>query len=215
MGTSARGLHPGTLDRQAAANARGAGGDPGRGDARLASLLSANVAFLSQAAGVLERIDDAQYGALPEPFHAREGGSRGGIGGHLRHILDHYHSLLDGLGAARVDYSLRARDRAVESERGTALLAVRALIERLGGLDVQRDRPLSVSMDSLPRPRAGGADWLESSLGRELQFLASHTVHHYAIIAILLRLLGIEPGHDFGVAPSTLAFERGNTVCAR
>jgi hypothetical protein len=46
--------------------------------------------------------------------------------------------------------------------------------------------------------------WTRSSIARELQSLLSHTVHHYALIAIALRLQGIEPSAEFGVAPSTL-----------
>jgi uncharacterized damage-inducible protein DinB len=45
-------------------------------------------------------------------------------------------------------------------------------------------------------------------VGRELQFLASHTLHHYALIAALLRLQGVEPGEEFGVAPGTLEHRR-------
>jgi hypothetical protein len=39
---------------------------------------------------------------------------------------------------------------------------------------------------------------------RELQFLLSHTVHHYALMALILRLQGFNPAAEFGVAPSTL-----------
>ncbi len=43
-----------------------------------------------------------------------------------------------------------------------------------------------------------------SSLRRELHFLLSHTVHHYALIAMILARHGVEVEPDFGVAPSTL-----------
>jgi hypothetical protein len=33
-------------------------------------------------------------------------------------------------------------------------------------------------------------------------------VHHYAIVAIMLRAEGCEPGAEFGVSPSTLAHWR-------
>jgi hypothetical protein len=57
--------------------------------------------------------------------------------------------------------------------------------------------------------------WCSSSVVRELEFLQSHTVHHYSLIAILLRLQGIEPEEDFGVAPSTLEYWREQAACAR
>jgi hypothetical protein len=41
---------------------------------------------------------------------------------------------------------------------------------------------------------------------RELQFLASHTVHHYALIAHLARDRGVGVAPEFGVAPATLDY---------
>ncbi len=215
MATSARGIHPGTLEQHAAEQAPGSGPFLASSADCLTRLLGSNLAFLAQGAQILERLDDSQYLILPAPFAQREGGSRGGIGGHVRHILDHYDSLLDGLAQARVDYSRRGRDRTVELERAKALAKLGQIKLRMRGLDVASDRPLAVALDSAPSPTELQVRWMPSSLARELQFLASHTVHHYAIIAILLRLLGIDPGRDFGVAPSTLEFERGNSACAR
>jgi hypothetical protein len=52
-------------------------------------------------------------------------------------------------------------------------------------------------------------------MARELEFLLSHTVHHYAIVAILCRLQGIAVDDGFGVAPSTLRHRtESETPCA-
>ncbi|MDH3494762.1 MAG: hypothetical protein OEM82_14505, partial [Acidobacteriota bacterium] len=48
--------------------------------------------------------------------------------------------------------------------------------------------------------------WLPTSLARELEFLHSHTVHHYALIAAKLGSMNIEVPFEFGVAPSTLKY---------
>jgi hypothetical protein len=45
---------------------------------------------------------------------------------------------------------------------------------------------------------------MESSLSRELQVLSSHTIHHFALIAVTLRAHGVQMDADFGMAPSTL-----------
>ncbi len=52
------------------------------------------------------------------------------------------------------------------------------------------------------------SEWGYSSVKRELQFLLSHTIHHYSLVAVALRAQGFEPGADFGVAPSTLRYWR-------
>ena len=49
---------------------------------------------------------------------------------------------------------------------------------------------------------------VESSLGRELVFVASHAVHHYALLAAHLRQLGLPVPEGFGLAPATVAHAR-------
>lgn len=49
-----------------------------------------------------------------------------------------------------------------------------------------------------------------SSLARELLFLASHAVHHYAVIKMHCAAQGISLGEDFGKAPSTVRHARQN-----
>jgi len=64
----------------------------------------------------------------------------------------------------------------------------------------------------MPQPSSAAADrteWRRPTTLRELQFLFSHTIHHYALIANLLVMQGVEIGRDhsgFGVAPSTLEY---------
>jgi hypothetical protein len=58
----------------------------------------------------------------------------------------------------------------------------------------------------LVRSETGAALWHRSSLGRELEFVLSHTVHHHALIAEKLAANGDNAVRDFGVAPSTLEF---------
>ena len=45
-----------------------------------------------------------------------------------------------------------------------------------------------------------------STLERELQFLKFHAVHHFAIMAMILRVQDFEPPEDFGFAASTLQY---------
>jgi hypothetical protein len=50
------------------------------------------------------------------------------------------------------------------------------------------------------------------TLVRELLFLSSHTVYHFALLAPHCRAAGIEPKPDFGKAPTTRAFGRMATA---
>lgn len=168
-------------------------------------LIGGCVRVLEQGHALLGRLDDQLYsGTRGLPVQS-------GAGSHIRHCLDFYQSLLDGVWAGRVDYNRRERDALVARDRACAAAKIEILIEELRALaSLPGDTTLLVS------PEEEGADaWCASTLARELQFLLSHTVHHYALVALILRLQGFEPGEEFGVAPSTLAHWRQEALCAR
>jgi hypothetical protein len=50
--------------------------------------------------------------------------------------------------------------------------------------------------------------FLMSSVGRELQTLSSHTIHHFALIGMTLLAHGVAVDPDFGMAPSTLRYKQ-------
>lgn len=161
--------------------------------AELEATVRANLAMLAQGERLLTRLDDTVY---VRTVAAVPGGS---IGAHIRHNLDHCRCLLAGLASGRVDYSARGRDPRTETDRRHALAELARLRQALA--DLRTSGALQVRRESDPD---GG--YATSSLARELDFLMSHGVHHYAIVAILCRLQGIDPEPDFGVAPSTLRY---------
>ena len=159
-----------------------------------------NVLYLEQGVALLERLDDTRFTMSPEGLF------RGGVGAQFRHCLDFYACLLDGLEGGRVDYSKRRRDPEVETSRTRAIEIVKSLTHRLLKIENEdAQRPIVVRAEG---PSATAAlDWSGSTVGRELQFLVSHTIHHYALIAAVLKLVGQDVRRDFpefGVAPSTL-----------
>jgi len=130
------------------------------------------------------------------------------IGAHLRHALDFVQAFLRGFESGRVDYDARVRDERLERDPARALEVLRSLVTRLDALPAgSHGRALAIRHEAPPgTPLDEG--WHRSSVARELDFLASHTVHHYALVALALRLRGIEPHPEFGVAPSTIAHWR-------
>ena len=46
---------------------------------------------------------------------------------------------------------------------------------------------------------------VETTAGRELAFVLSHTIHHNALIDVMARTLGVPVPDRFGYAPSTIA----------
>jgi uncharacterized damage-inducible protein DinB len=159
--------------------------------------LDGNRNLLAQGIELLERIDDELY--------ARPRGTWAPVGAQYRHMLEHYQSFLQGLPARRVDYDARARDPNIERSRSAALDATRDVLAALACINSDEDPALQIQMDC---GSGECGDWRASSVGRELQFLCSHTVHHFALIKLLLDGTGVELAPEFGVAPSTLAYHR-------
>ncbi len=121
------------------------------------------------------------------------------IGQHLRHCIEHYEELFRALHEdSTANYESRPRDPQLEQDPGLARTRIGSLRKALAKLAPGR-RGLRVR-DQGPGPAA------DSSIERELQFLASHTVHHFALIALIARRAGLPVPVDFGMAPSTLRF---------
>ena len=178
-------------------------------------LAQRNAAFLGQALELLDSLPLGVYSARPRHFE------RGGVGVHLRHVLDHYDAFLDGLESGRIDYDTRERDALTESDSGVARARLCTTIARMHALASKQERAytgaareIEVAMDLGGRTNVSAACSV-STVGRELQYLVAHTVHHFALMAVALRLSGHEPLPDFGVAPSTLRHEEANRgACA-
>lgn len=161
----------------------------------IASLVAANVDALSQGIRLLRAVDDELYVRRNDLVFDST------IGGHVRHVVDHVECCLVGLAQGRFDYEHRRRDPAVECSRVTGMRALGEAAARLSDLDVAGS-----TAHALVRSGDAAGRWVPTSCERELEFLHSHTVHHYALIAVLCRLEGVEPDSAFGVAPSTLRY---------
>ncbi|MBL8232441.1 MAG: hypothetical protein JNL98_28345 [Bryobacterales bacterium] len=161
-------------------------------------LLQTNRTWLGQMLDLLANTRDEHYSSSPaglEPHRA---------GGHLRHILDFYECFLAGLARGSIDYDARQRDPNVESDRAAAIRKTQRMFSRLAEVEnLEYDKRLWVKVEASEGLGLLG-NFVLSTVGRELQVLSSHTVHHFALMAVTLRLLGADVPCDFGVAPSTL-----------
>lgn len=163
--------------------------------------------LLDQAARIVGGLDDRVF-ATTTPISPR-----GSIAGHLRHILDFYENFLNGIETQRVDYNLRQRDPSRERDRFYAIARITrtiASLQQLTGID--QNAHLLISTEG---SEGGSTNWCRSSVLRELEFLKSHTIHHSSLMAMLLRMHEIDPGEEFGVAPSTLGYWKEELACAR
>lgn len=168
-------------------------------------VIAANLHCLEQAIDLLGRLPVPAF-ARTEARHAKT------VGPHLRHVLDHYSAFIAGLPDFRVDYDAREREARLETEIAFAQARMREISGELVLMEEDLlELPIQVRLES------GGAEseqWSHSTVRRELQFLLSHTVHHFALIAVLLERFEIAVPDDFGIAPSTLKYWQAQAPCA-
>jgi uncharacterized damage-inducible protein DinB len=165
--------------------------------------IQSNLVLLHQGTALLAALGEERYTQkLALCFNAS-------IGGHVRHVIEHYQSFFRGLDDADIDYERRARDPLIESDSIYATNHLEAIAQRLDELGGLANRGLLYCVETAPGIATA------TSLLRELEFLLNHTVHHYALIAIMARLQDVKPEPTFGIAPSTLRYQRAQTSCAR
>lgn len=125
------------------------------------------------------------------------------IGGHYRHCLDHFRSLLDSATEGDVNYDHRERGTLIESDRFAALNATHELRDGYERLDPMfLVRPLNVKCKT--SYATSGSQASPSTVGREIMYSVAHAVHHYALIGVMCGVMGLKMPAGFGVAPSTL-----------
>ncbi|GAB5520650.1 MAG: hypothetical protein RhofKO_29010 [Rhodothermales bacterium] len=174
---------------------------------RTETLAEHNICYLEQGIALIRDLDDDAFTTTQPPYYGS------GINAHMRHTIEHYISFLDGLPHDRIDYDARKRDPRLEASRAFTIETLERIIEGLRQM-AGADRAVTVKLDSDHESECVDAElpWSQSTRKRELQYLLAHTVHHYALIAMILRLQDRTPHEDFGVAPSTLKHRRAATT---
>ena len=141
------------------------------------------LAILRQQQRLLQRITPDVYA---QPCSVL----KGSVGQHIRHAVDHFRALLflrsetiDGKGQI-VQYDDRQRGTDIESDPLHAKRAVQDCADEIASLGAE-DLRLQVEFMT---NAAGNREIFESSLSRELAFVAHHAIHHHAMIKAIALL---------------------------
>lgn len=156
-------------------------------------IIALNLATVDRALWAIDLLAPADYARTSELIYG------GSCGGHFRHIIQHYEAFFTGATSALIDYDLRDRSAPVETDIGAARAALQKISRQLQA-EPRSDAPLTVWQNYDPADRPRG---VPSCRLRELQFLASHAIHHFAVIGIAMRGFGYDLPADFSLAPST------------
>jgi len=160
-------------------------------------LIRSVIETLAQGESLLMQLSDEDYTRkVAIAFDAS-------VGGHYRHCLDHFRSVLDSATHGDLNYDHRERGTLVEHDRFAALNATRGLREGYEQLDPEL-LPRTLSVSCKTSYATNGSQASPSTVGREIMYSVAHAVHHYALIGVMCGVMGLKVPAGFGVAPSTL-----------
>jgi uncharacterized damage-inducible protein DinB len=163
----------------------------------MSELAAENVEVLEQLIDLVDGMSASRY---RQHFGSR---NQHTIGKHVRHIIDHYEGLVQPMYARTptpVNYEHRRREASLETVPEIACDRLREIC----GILREISAPAQQHALDVDHSTTRSTLRLTSSVGRELAFLSSHTIHHMAIIGLLAEQMGVEPAREFGVHPSTL-----------
>ncbi len=143
---------------------------------------------------LLSTIDDTQYtDTSVKPYHAS-------IGSHMRHILDIFACIFEGLEDGHIDFTARKRNPLAERSAGVGIAYFEQILEKLETLKgADFDQIINVSDDL-----GLGMVTAKYTLAAALIQAHSHAMHHFASLGYIVTELGIDlPHEDFGFNPTT------------
>ncbi|WP_299208273.1 DinB family protein [uncultured Dokdonia sp.] len=158
------------------------------------SVIAAINTNLNNAISLIDAIDTSVYrDTSVGPYYSS-------IGSHIRHALDFFDCIINGIQENDIDLTARKRDEVISTNPEAAKNHIREIQQQLASfIDVNTDYLLHVT-DNLGSGKVTIMYTLESILAQA----NTHATHHYAIISYMLQTLRVEvviPG--FGYNPST------------
>ncbi len=150
---------------------------------------------LERGITLLSSITDEQYSNTTiAPYYSS-------IGRHMRHILDVFDCIFDGLETnITVDLAARKRNENVELKTEEGKQYFDKIITKLNGLKSSDFNKLIAVSDDLGM----GKVVQDYTLGGLLIQAHSHAIHHFASLGYIICQLGIEiPDENFGFNPTT------------
>lgn len=157
-----------------------------------------NSAVLTELSNLLSSMPDRVYQKRSLPHSQIKVSS---IGAHCRHIIEFYQSFLKGAVSGNINYDHRARNVELEINRSLALREIQNIQKQLSELLNCSSLGESSHLQAQVDPE--NFITIETNLVRELIFLQAHSVHHQAMIALLMHCFELTVPEEFGLATST------------
>jgi hypothetical protein len=128
------------------------------------------------------------------------------VGQHIRHALEFYKCLFEGVKTGVVNYDKRQRDIELEHFTEKAEYLIKNLEHELKSIEKNFKLEIKANYTEFNNEDIV----MTSSLYRELGFCLEHSIHHLALVKTGLQELNCLDLIDshFGIAPSTLRHQK-------
>jgi hypothetical protein len=162
-------------------------------------ITNACIQILDQLTDMVNQIEDADFAKPSDALNQST------LGQHLRHTLEFFICLEQGVEAGIINYDERAHDPLMESDKFLTLTVINRIYAFVKNFDTDKALMLEVGYD------LSKDDFIavETNATRELVYNIEHAVHHMAIMKIGIREIApyIQLPPDFGVAASTVRYK--------
>ena len=140
----------------------------------------------------------------PEDYILHSTSLNASISQHVRHILEFYICVFEGLETGIINYDNRKRDTRIENDRQFTMHLIHQLKEKADSIMDDRDLVLQVKYGDASDSNIE----LKTNFYRELTYNIEHTIHHLAIIkrSIIEQASYIVLPEHFGIASSTVRY---------
>lgn len=169
-------------------------------------MINSQIEILTQAQSYLTTVSYAEYNEIIKPNFISAAGA------HIRHIIDHYQAIIASEETQLINYDTRSRGTSIETNPAIANAKIKEIIPWLKQLTpVQLQQKVSLSTEVSISTKE--IHIVQTTLARELIFVASHAVHHYAMISQIMHAQAKHnkkslPSQYFGLAPATATYLR-------
>lgn len=163
----------------------------------------ASTAVLEQLFDLLSHLKPTQFSTSLTVLNGSS------IGQHVRHVIEFYQCLVNGIEHGVIDYDARQRNLELEKSLAFSLDTLKSIIDTIDSLD-NPSQPLLLAVAYEP----DNQDFIDTTLIREMVYMIEHSIHHYALIRIGIQenFSSIEIPKHFGVAYSTIQHQEKNEV---
>jgi len=149
---------------------------------------------LQRGIKLLESISNEEYSNTSiAPYYSS-------IGSHMRHVLDVFDCIFEGIESKQINLIKRKRNNLAENRTDIGIDYFNSVLNQLSKIESNDFNQIVEVTDDLGL----GVITANYTLGGVLIQAHSHAIHHFASVGYVISQLGIQlPDDDFGFNPTT------------